>query len=109
MMVIYSLWLARNDAREKEKIANRVDIVKKSIEGVEECMRIHEHTELPRTKVVEHWLPLDDGWHKINVDGAFQSAEKCGGGGVVMRDCHGSFLAGACHFCLTRLMQKGSS
>jgi hypothetical protein len=104
MMMIFNLWLARNDAREKEKIANRVDIVKKSIEGVEECMRIHEHTELPRSKVVEHWLPPYDGWHNINVHGAFQSAEKCGGGGVVMRDCHGSFLARACHFSLTRLM-----
>jgi hypothetical protein len=98
MMLIYKLWLARNDAREKERIANLEDIVKSSIDGVEEWMSIHERNVLPRSKVVEHWLSPDDGWHKINVDGAFRTAEKCGGGGVVIRDCHGSFLVGAYHF-----------
>jgi ribonuclease HI len=98
MMLIYKLWLARNDAGEKERIANPEDIVKSSIDGVEEWMSIHERNVSPRSKVVEHWLSPDDGWHKINVDEAFRTTEKCGGGGVVMRDCHGSFLVGAYHF-----------
>jgi hypothetical protein len=98
MMLIYRLWLARNDAREKENIANPEDIVKGSIAGVEEWMSIHERKANVGSKVVEHWLSPDVGWHKINVDGAFRNAEKCGGGGVVIRDCHGSFVVGAHHF-----------
>jgi hypothetical protein len=53
-MLIYKLWLARNDAREKERIANLEDIVKSSIDGVEEWMSIHERNVNPRSKVVEH-------------------------------------------------------
>jgi ribonuclease HI len=98
MMLIYRLWLARNDAREKENIASPEDIVKGSIAGVEEWMSIHERKVNAGSKVVEHWLSPDVGWHKINVDGAFQNAEKCGGGGVVIRDCHGGFVVGAHHF-----------
>jgi ribonuclease HI len=98
MMLIYKLWLARNDAREKERIDNPEDIVKNSIAGVEEWMSIHERKVNPRSKVTEHWLSPEVGWYKVNVDGAFRAAEKYGGGGVVIRDCHGSFLAGAHHF-----------
>jgi ribonuclease HI len=46
----------------------------------------------------EHWLPPDVGWHKANADGAFMSGTGIGGGGAVIRDHHGRFLAAACHF-----------
>jgi ribonuclease HI len=38
------------------------------------------------------------GWTKINADGAFNRDSGHGGGGVVLRDHHGVFLAGACRF-----------
>ena len=47
---------------------------------------------------MEHWRPPEIGCIKVNADGAFSSVDGCGGGGVVLRDHHGSFVAGACHF-----------
>jgi ribonuclease HI len=51
-----------------------------------------------RVQLVEHWRPPDTGWFKINVDGAFQTADGNGGGGVVIRNHHGDFLLGSCPF-----------
>jgi ribonuclease HI len=42
--------------------------------------------------------PPAEEWHKINTDGSFASSERCGGGGVVMGDHNGAFVAGASHF-----------
>jgi ribonuclease HI len=47
---------------------------------------------------VEHWLPPAEGWTKINTDGAFSKDSETGDRGVVLRDHHGSFISGACHF-----------
>jgi hypothetical protein len=51
-------------------------------------------SEKNSVKVVEHWLPPAQEWHKINVDGAFRSTERRGGGGVVIRDYHFNFMLG---------------
>jgi ribonuclease HI len=34
----------------------------------------------------------------VNVDGAFVAASGTGGCGVVLRNHHGGFMAGSCHF-----------
>lgn len=62
---------------------------------MEEWINVHALRVPGRVK--ERWFPPVEGWHKINVDGAFRSSTKLGGGGVVTRDHHGSFVAGACH------------
>jgi ribonuclease HI len=47
---------------------------------------------------VERWQRPEDGFLKVNVDGTFRHAEYNGGGGVVVRNCHGEFCAGASRF-----------
>ena len=48
--------------------------------------------------LTEHWLLPEVGWYKVNADGSFSQDDGHGGGGVVVRDHHGGFKAGACHF-----------
>lgn len=47
---------------------------------------------------VEHWKVPDEGWIKANADGALAKDQGKGGGGAVLRNNHGAFLAGSCHF-----------
>jgi hypothetical protein len=95
---LYNLWSARNDAREHGVIADPVSIVRRSVEGVTKWWNIHHPNKLKSPSVKEHWLYPDVGWLKVNADGAFRDAGKVGGGGVVIRDHHGKFISGACHF-----------
>jgi hypothetical protein len=46
----------------------------------------------------ERWVARDEGWMKVNTDGAMAKSEEAGGGGLVVRDHDGRFLAWACHF-----------
>jgi ribonuclease HI len=102
MMLVYNLWLARNDARDSTRIEDPRYIVQRTIAGLEEWNYVNCLKQKNSVKVVEHWLPPAQEWVKINVDGAFRSAERRGGGGVVIRDCHGNFMSGACH-CFTHV------
>jgi hypothetical protein len=52
-------------------------------------------------KLNEHWLKPDWDWVKINTDGAYRASDAYGGGDVVIRNHHGSFVGGASHFFLT--------
>jgi hypothetical protein len=56
LMLVYNLWLARNDARDSRKIEDPKSIAQKAVAGVDEWMNIH-CTAKPKAKVVEHWLP----------------------------------------------------
>jgi ribonuclease HI len=96
--LIYNLWLARNDARESGQIQNPIAVVEKTVAAVEEWRNRDSRSHAITTIVAEQWSPPEAGWCKINTDGAFRQAEGNGGGGVVVRDHHGSFRAGACRF-----------
>jgi hypothetical protein len=78
-----------------------MEIARKVLFLVEELQAVHARTEMQSTRVEEHWLPPETGWVKANVDGSFSAESGTGGSGLVMRDHHGSFLAGACHFMST--------
>jgi ribonuclease HI len=98
-MMLYNLWQARNEARENEKLADPRTVAMRTIAAVEEWQIVHQKAPVAAVaKPMEHWLPPDVGWSKINADGSYQEAEGHGGGGVVIRDHHGSFVSGACHF-----------
>jgi ribonuclease HI len=96
--MLYILWQARNDARETKILKDPKSIALQTCAAVEEWNGIHGKSLKPSTKVVEHWLRPEAQWHKINSDGAFNQSEGNGGGGVVLRDHHGDFQAGASHF-----------
>lgn len=61
---------------------------------------VHETTysRTNRRSAVERWTKPPTGWTKANADGAMDKQGRSGGGGAVVRDQHGKFLAGACHF-----------
>ncbi|KAK1630057.1 hypothetical protein QYE76_004372 [Lolium multiflorum] len=50
-----------------------------------------KHGSVNKPKIRTLWHPPDDGWTKINVDGAFSSGE--GASGAIARDHRGLFLA----------------
>jgi ribonuclease HI len=98
IMVLYQMWLARNDARDEEKIEDPEDIARKSLALVEEWSAIKAGTRQVVQRGREHWLPPEEGWYKINADGAFMSSAGNGGCGAVIRDHMGAFVASECHF-----------
>lgn len=53
---------------------------------------------MPVQREVIQWQKPPDGWVKANADGALAKSHGSGGGGAVLRDCHGEFLGGSCHF-----------
>jgi ribonuclease HI len=97
-MLIYQMWLARNEAREAVQIAAPQDIVRRSLALLEEWVGLHAKQEHPSTKVHEQWKTPEEGWIKANVDGALSMDRGCRGCGVVLRDHHGGFRGGATHF-----------
>lgn len=48
------------------------------------------------TKAVVKWQPPEQGWVKINTDGAVNEADRRGGVGVVARNSAGEVIAGRC-------------
>jgi ribonuclease HI len=98
IMILYQLWLARNEAREEVQIADPHEIIRKTLFLVEEWQGLKPERAVCATREVEHWIPPQLGWTKMNVDGAFSATDGTGGCGVVLRDHNGSFVAGASHF-----------
>jgi ribonuclease HI len=94
MMAMYQLWLARNEAREEPMIEDPVEVAKRTVRLVEEWQAVQATPSVSKQQVVEHWLPPAAGWYKCNADGAFSQGDGHGGGGVVIRDHQGAFLAG---------------
>ena len=47
--------------------------------------------------IKEKWRPPEEGWLKINSDGAVHRGGDKGGAGAVIRDHGGAFRAGLCH------------
>jgi hypothetical protein len=97
-MIIYQTWLARNEAREEEHIANPLEVVRKSMFLLNEWLESKPSPGTPAVTMAERLLPPEEGWHKVNADGAFSVDQGHGGCGVVLCDHHGSFLQGASHF-----------
>jgi ribonuclease HI len=96
-MLIYNLWLARNNAQETHKLDDPSKIVSQTIAHIEKWRNL-KSSEPGVAAPVERWLPPVQDWVKVNTDGAFRQGECNGRAGVVIRDHHGDFLGGACHF-----------
>jgi ribonuclease HI len=98
LMALYHMWLARNDARDVPMIEDPTRLARRVLALSEEWWALKEPMVEKTNRPTEHWLPPEEGWVKVNVDGAFSKEGGTGGGGVVMRDHHGGFLAGSSHF-----------
>jgi hypothetical protein len=107
--LLYNLWLARNDARESNRLEDPRSVAKRSQSAVKEWNNVHSKDPTVRFRELVHWQAPALGWCKVNTDGAFRHGEFEGGGGVIIRDHHGGFLAGASHFFPTLLTPKGRS
>lgn len=84
MMALYHMWLARNDARDEPMIEDP-DRTARRILGLLEKWRALKPGSGERIPTeVEHWLPPEVGWHKVNVDGALSPGEGHGGAGVII-------------------------
>ena len=49
-------------------------------------------------QLVKHWKQPDQGWIKVNADGAVSKVQDKGGGGVILRDHEGAYRGGAATF-----------
>lgn len=95
---VYGLWLARNNAHEGKKIEEASEIALTVGRLMEEWQAVHgRKSKVPKAVPVEKWKPPDEGWVKVNVDGATSKWGDNGGAGVVFRNQEGAFLGGACH------------
>jgi ribonuclease HI len=98
LMILYHSWLARNDARDGKKIEEPESIVKRATCLLEEWHNVQVQKPIKVAVTKERWSSPETGWIKVNTDGTWHKASEKGGGGVVVRDHDGRFLAGACHF-----------
>uniref|UniRef100_A0A8I6XLU5 RNase H type-1 domain-containing protein n=1 Tax=Hordeum vulgare subsp. vulgare TaxID=112509 RepID=A0A8I6XLU5_HORVV len=53
---------------------------------------------LDKLRVLQRWEVPDFGWIKVNSDGAVSKHRDKGGGGAVLRDHNGAFLAAVSHY-----------
>jgi ribonuclease HI len=100
IMVLYQMWLERNDAREEDRISDPQDVVRRSLFLVDEwaAAQQKDSQRSEASTVTERWLPPEADWYKVNADGAFVKESGEGGCGVVLRNHHGEFVSAACHF-----------
>lgn len=95
----YEMWMARNGARDSNRIECPTTICDRVIRLMEEWKSIHEgNHNHPGPVQIEKWRRPEEGWVKANADGALAKQLRTGGGGAVLRDNNGKFIAGSCHF-----------
>ena len=96
---LYGLWLARNKARDGKAIGPAHEIMNSVFAHMREWREIHPRkTGAPVRLEPQCWEPPDEGWVKVNSDGAVSKCGVKGGGGAVLRDHNGAFLAATCHY-----------
>ena len=73
--MLYCLWQARNDARESKVIADPRTITLRVCAAVQDWKNVQKPRRDTAAKPTEHCLSPDDGWVKVNADGAFRTAD----------------------------------
>nr|XP_020147655.1 uncharacterized protein LOC109732864 [Aegilops tauschii subsp. strangulata] len=95
---VYALWLARNNARDGQRIEDADAIARRVFHLMGEWQSIHGRKSKKTIPApCEKWSPLDKGWVKANVDAAISKVGELGGAGIVLRNQEGAFLGSACH------------
>lgn len=99
LRVWYELWLAHNAAKDSKRIEDPTSIRDRVLYLAMEWKTIHEVVVRHReARALERWKKPEEGWVKTNANGALSKMKGSGGGGAVLRDNHGEFLAGCCRF-----------
>ncbi|XP_073357926.1 uncharacterized protein [Aegilops tauschii subsp. strangulata] len=94
----YALWLARNNARDGQRIKEAEMIAKRVFHLMGEWQSIHGRKSKQNTAAVkEKWRPPEEGWVKVNIDGTTSKGGDSGGAGLVFQNHDGAFLGGFCH------------
>lgn len=94
----YELWLARNETRDGKCIAPPHEIIECVVTHMAEWRAVHDDNKPPREQQIKQkWKPPEEGWLKLNSDGAVALSGSKGGAGAVIRDENGAFRAGLCH------------
>ena len=95
---VYAMWLARNETRDGRRIEAPREIIERVCSHVKEWREVHAKSpRITKPAAVQRWSAPDEGWIKANSDGAISRHGGRAGGGVVLRDANGGFLASACH------------
>ena len=96
---VYALWLARNEIKEGKRVDEPHAIIERVCDFMQEWREAHNKTGLePKVPIMQRWSAPEEGWIKANTDDAMSKFGGKSGGGVVLRDHNGAFLAGASHF-----------
>jgi hypothetical protein len=98
VMLLYQMWLARSEARDRAQITSPNDLVRRSIFLVEEWAAL-------KPSVAGSGGRVDQAQFRR----AFSMEQGAGGSSVVLRDHHGGFVVGASHFCLLSQIRRESN
>ncbi|XP_073358054.1 uncharacterized protein [Aegilops tauschii subsp. strangulata] len=99
VQAVYTLWLARNEARDGRKITEPHELSTRVATYLNEWAEVHKKEARQREATVQQaWETPEDGWTKANVDGSLCKHRQKGGVGVVPRDHQGAFRVTSCQF-----------
>lgn len=84
-------------------------IARRTLALTEEWHEVHaKPLNVPTSRPRERWCPPEEGLLKFNTDGSYSLTGKYGGGGVVVRNHNGFFVAGASHFSPNAIDLEGA-
>ena len=93
-MVAWSIWIRHNKLREKQNVWGVGEMVQRARELLQEFWDVKDcptRSRVMRTR--QTWMPLSEGFYKINFDGAIFENFGRAGLGVVVRDVEGMVIA----------------
>ncbi|XP_062011339.1 uncharacterized protein LOC133727936 [Rosa rugosa] len=93
LMLLWGIWKNRNAQVWEQKGKHASDTLLLTLGWYEEYKKYHVVSRRQRPPP-SHWIVPAPGQYKMNCDGAYQASSRRGGGGYVMRDSAGSFIAG---------------
>lgn len=92
---MYSLWMQRNNRRHGAPVQSVRGAVQWAVDLAHDLWLMHEpKLQVPVPVPRPGWKLSETSWVKCNTDGAFCVEKRWGATGVVLRDHHGSFVAG---------------
>ncbi|OMO52400.1 hypothetical protein COLO4_37225 [Corchorus olitorius] len=95
--ICWNIWKERCDAVFKKQKPNPVTVIHRAERASAENFKVWEESQQqPTHKNIQEprWEAPEEGWVKINVDGAFDENTKEAGIGLVVRDAYGQMIAG---------------